>query len=70
MGTTYRHPALRQLKEQQARFAPKERRLEQIDRAERLLTETDPDKRYPYEYLVFPAGAGAGPGAGWPRRHP
>ena len=53
MGNAYRHPALRQLKEQQARFAPKERRLEQIDRAERLLAEIDPAKRYPYEYLVF-----------------
>ena len=40
-------------KEQQARFAPKERRLEQIDRAERLLGEIEPEKRYPYEYLVF-----------------
>jgi RNA polymerase primary sigma factor len=53
MGNAYRHPALRQLKEQQARFAPKERRLEQIDRAEKLLTEIDTAKRYPYEYLCF-----------------
>ena len=37
MGSSYRHPALKQLKEQQARFAPRERRLEQIDRAEQLL---------------------------------
>src|SRR5262245_59311385 len=53
MGSTYRHPALKQLKEQQARFAPRERRLEQVDRAERLLGEVEPEKRYPYEYLVF-----------------
>jgi RNA polymerase sigma factor (sigma-70 family) len=53
MGNSYRHPALKQLKEQQARFAPKERRLEQIDRAEQLLAEIDPDRCYPYEYLCF-----------------
>src|SRR6516164_2551115 len=53
MGTSYRHPALKQLKEQQARFAPRERRLEQIDRAEQLLAEIEPDRRYPYEYLCF-----------------
>ena len=53
MGHAYCHPALRQLKEQQSRFAPKERRLEQIDRAEQLFGEIDPRKRYPYEYLCF-----------------
>ncbi len=53
MDSVYRHPALRQLKEQQARFAPRERRLEQIDRAEQLLGEIEPEKRYPYEYLCF-----------------
>jgi RNA polymerase primary sigma factor len=53
MGNSYRHPALKQLKEQQARFAPKERRLEQIDRAELLLGEIDAGRCYPYEYLCF-----------------
>ena len=53
MGSAYSHPALKQLKEQQARFAPRERRLEQIDRAELLLAEIDPARRYPYEYLCF-----------------
>src|SRR5262245_42618308 len=53
MGQAYRHPALKGLKEQQVRFAPRERRLEQVDRAERLLAEIDPTKRYPWEYLVF-----------------
>src|SRR3954452_6409504 len=53
MGNPYRHPALRQLKEQQARFAPRERRLEQIDRAEKLLAEIEPGKEYPYEYLCY-----------------
>src|SRR5262249_36141743 len=31
----------------------RERRLEQIDRAEQLLAEIDPARRYPYEYLCF-----------------
>ncbi len=53
MGNAYSHPALKQLKEQQARFAPRERRLEQIDRAECLLAEIDAARRYPYEYLCF-----------------
>src|SRR3954452_11933886 len=53
MGQAYRHPALKGLKEQQARFAPRERRLEQIDRAEKLLGEIDVARQYPWEYLVF-----------------
>src|SRR5579883_967749 len=53
MGSTYCHPALKQLKEQQARFAPRERRLEQIDRAEQVLSEIEDEKRYPYEYLCY-----------------
>ena len=53
MTSTYSHPALKQLKEQQARFAPRERRLEQIDRAESLLAEIDASRCYPYEYLCF-----------------
>ena len=47
MGSSYRHPALKQLKEQQARFAPRERRLEQIDRAEQLLAEIEPGQVLP-----------------------
>src|SRR5580658_10415154 len=53
MGKTYHHPAMKQLKEQQTRFAPRERRLEQVARAEQLLGEIDGAKRYPYEYLCF-----------------
>src|SRR3954447_11146348 len=53
MGGTYRHPALKELKEQQSRFAPRARLAEQIDRAEGLLLEIDPARRYPFEYLFF-----------------
>ncbi len=44
---------MKQLKDQQARYAPKDRRLEQIERAEQLLSEISPGKQYPYEYLCF-----------------
>ena len=53
MGKMYRHPAMKQLKDQQTRYAPRERRLEQIDRAEQLLNEIEDSKRYPYEYLCY-----------------
>ncbi|WP_165069495.1 sigma-70 family RNA polymerase sigma factor [Paludisphaera rhizosphaerae] len=53
MGKTYCHPAMKQLKDQQTRYAPRERRLEQVERAEQLLAEIDRTKRYPYDYLCF-----------------
>ncbi len=53
MGGSYRHPAMKELKEQQSRFAPRERLLEQIDRAEKLIAEIEGEKRYPYAYLLF-----------------
>jgi RNA polymerase primary sigma factor len=53
MGKTYRHPAMKQLKDQQTRYAPRDRRLEQVERAEQLLGEIERVKRYPYEYLCY-----------------
>ena len=49
----YKNPVLKQLKDQQVRFAPAEQRLQQLNRAERLLAEIDPAKKYPYPYLCF-----------------
>jgi RNA polymerase sigma factor (sigma-70 family) len=49
MTTAFRHPAIRQL----ARFAPKERRAQLLDRAEALFAEIDPDRRYPFDYLCY-----------------
>lgn len=45
----YRNPAIKQLRDQQIKFAPREARLTQIDRAERLLNELEPGSvlRYP-----------------------
>lgn len=51
MHTDYRNPVLRQLRDQQVRFAPREKKIEQVDRAERLLAELDPGRSYSYEYL-------------------
>jgi RNA polymerase sigma factor (sigma-70 family) len=53
MGKAYRHPAMKQLKDQQTRYAPRERQLEQVARAEHLLSEIEAPKRYPYEYLCY-----------------
>jgi RNA polymerase sigma factor (sigma-70 family) len=50
---SFKHPALKQLTDQQARFAPAARRVEQLARAEKLLAELDPEKDYPYQYICF-----------------
>ena len=50
---TYKHPALKELADQQVRFAPPPRRLEQLKRAEQLLTEVHPDKAYPYQFVCY-----------------
>ena len=68
MGATYRHPALKELKEQQSRYAPKEKLLEQINRAEKLLAEIEEEKRYPLRIPPVPDHrvpnrADLGPGA-------
>ena len=49
----YMQEALKELADQQVRFAPPPRRLEQLKRAERLLTEIDPDRAYPYQFLCY-----------------
>jgi len=53
MHSGYLNPAIRELRDQQVRFAPREKKLEQADRAERLLTELEADRLYPYEYLCY-----------------
>jgi RNA polymerase sigma factor (sigma-70 family) len=51
--TSFKNPALKQLTDQQVRFAPPARRLEQLARAERLLTELDFSKQYPYQFVCY-----------------
>ena len=53
MNTAYLNSTLRQLRDQQVRFAPRDKKLEQVNRAEKLLTELDPQRNYTYEYLCY-----------------
>jgi RNA polymerase sigma factor (sigma-70 family) len=49
----FRAPALKELTDQQVRFAPAARRREQVGRAAKLLAEVDPAKVYPYQFVCF-----------------
>ena len=53
MHSDYRNPIIRQLCDQQARFAPREKKIEQVNRAEKLLGELDAGRTYTYEYLCY-----------------
>jgi RNA polymerase primary sigma factor len=49
----FKNPAMKQLTDQQVRFAPPARRLDQLARAEKLLTEIDHARQYPYQYVCY-----------------
>jgi len=49
----FHHPALKQLTDQQVRFTPPARRLEQLTRAQTLLGEIESGKSYPYQFVCF-----------------
>jgi RNA polymerase primary sigma factor/RNA polymerase sigma factor len=51
MHTDYLNPVIRQLRDQQVRFAPREKQIEQTDLAERLLNELDPKRTYTWKYV-------------------
>ena len=51
--TTFKSQVLRELTEQQTRFAPAARRQSQIANAQKLLGEIDGGKTYPYEYVCY-----------------
>jgi len=53
MHSDYVNSAIRELRDQQVRFAPREKKLEQVELAERLLGELDPTRTYTYEYLCY-----------------
>jgi RNA polymerase primary sigma factor/RNA polymerase sigma factor len=53
MHSDYHSPIIRQLRDQQVRFAPREKKIEQVNRAEKLLAELDALRTYTYEYLCF-----------------
>jgi RNA polymerase primary sigma factor len=51
MHTDYLSPAIRQLRDQQVRFAPYEKQIQQVDSAEKLLNELDPKRTYTCQYV-------------------
>ena len=53
MQREYQSPVLRELRDQQIRFAPRPKKLQQVEAAERLIAEIDAEKTYPYEYVCF-----------------
>lgn len=53
MHSDYLNPVIRQLRDQQVRFAPREKKIEQVNRAEKLLAELDSGRTYTYEYLCY-----------------
>jgi len=53
MHADYRNPVIRQLRDQQVRYAPRDKKIEQVNRTEKLLAELEPQRTYTYEYLCF-----------------
>src|SRR3972149_1628445 len=53
MHTNYLNPAIRQLRDQQVRFAPPAKKMEQVAQAEKLLGELEPKRTYSYEYVCY-----------------
>jgi RNA polymerase primary sigma factor len=53
MHSNYKCDSIRQLRDQQVRFAPREKKIEQVDNAERLLRELQSDRDYNFEFVCF-----------------
>ena len=53
MQRDYQSPIIRDLCDQQIRFAPRIKKLQQVEAAERLISEIDPQREYPYDYVCF-----------------
>ena len=51
--TGFKHAALKELTDQQVRYAPPGKRREQVAKAEALIEELDPAMNYPYPYVCF-----------------
>ncbi|MCA9021715.1 MAG: RNA polymerase subunit sigma-70, partial [Planctomycetaceae bacterium] len=51
ISSKYNNPAIKQLAEQQVKYAPHEVKLAQITRAEELLSEIEQDQEYSYPEL-------------------
>ncbi len=53
MSRGYKNLLLKELRDQQVRYAPREKKLEQLERAERLFFEIDTSRQYSYKYVCF-----------------
>jgi RNA polymerase primary sigma factor/RNA polymerase sigma factor len=53
MHADYKIVLLRDFRDQQIRYTTREKRIQQADRAEKLLAELSPERKYPYEFLFF-----------------
>lgn len=53
MHNEYRNSRLKELRDQQTRFAPKAKKIEQADNAETLYGEIDKERAYALDYLLF-----------------
>ncbi len=53
MHQGYQNPILSQLRDSQIRYVPRNKRLQQLEAAERLASEIDQQKTYTYEYVCF-----------------
>lgn len=53
MHQDYRDPMITELRDQQTRFAPRVKQLQQATAAELLLAELEPQREYSYDFLCF-----------------
>ncbi|MEM9186213.1 MAG: sigma-70 family RNA polymerase sigma factor, partial [Planctomycetota bacterium] len=53
MQRAYNTDVIDRLRRQQSRYAPRDKRLEQIEAAEQLIAELEPAKQYPYDYVCY-----------------
>jgi RNA polymerase primary sigma factor len=53
MNIAYRNPLIKQLRDQQVRVTSRDKKLEHVNRAEKLLAEVEPGRSYPYDYLCY-----------------
>lgn len=52
MHTEYHNAAMKQLRDE-GRFAPRDKKLDQVERAEQLIAEIDPERVYSCDYIYF-----------------
>jgi len=53
MHSDYKNTDIRQLRDEQTRYAPRDKKFDQLERTEKLLREIDPKREYPFSFLRF-----------------